>query len=134
MIIRSQTGNFRQFSIFGAQMRVLLPREKTKVAEVIEEVWPAGGQAPLNAHDEMEQLYVILDGRASVVVGDEQGEVTAGDLVFIPRGATHAIQNSGAATLTYLCIDVFRAGLPPGEETWQDHERRIFETFGRASA
>ena len=133
MIIKNQMGMHHEFSLFGAQFRVLLPREKTECTEVLQEIFPPGGEAPLNTHDDMEQLYLILEGQGFVVVGDEQGNVCVGDLVFIPRGMTHAIKNTGIGNLVYLCFDLFPDGYPDEEQTWDAHERVIYEKFGRAS-
>jgi mannose-6-phosphate isomerase-like protein (cupin superfamily) len=129
MILKNKKELYHRFELFGAQFTVLLPREKTECAEVVMEEWPAGGQAPLNRHPDMEQLYYIVAGKAEVVVGDEKGEATAGDLVFIPRDALHAIRNSGEEKLVYLCFDIFPDGFLKGEETWAGHEKLVFEQF-----
>lgn len=130
MILKNQKDVYHTFGLFGAQFTVLLPREKAERTEVVLEEWPPGAEAPLNSHTEMEQLYYIVEGQAQVVVGDEAGEVTAGDLVFIPRGAQHAVKNTGLEKLVYLCFDIFPEGFPRGEETWAGHEKVIFEKFG----
>jgi mannose-6-phosphate isomerase-like protein (cupin superfamily) len=129
MILKNKKDLYHGFELFGAQFTVLLPREKTECAEVISEEWPAGAEAPLNSHPEMEQLYYIVEGQARVVVGDEEAEVTASDMVFIPRGTQHAIKNTGQGKLVYLCFDIFPEGFPEGEETWAGHEAAIFERF-----
>lgn len=36
--------------------------------------------------------YFVLEGRASVVVGDQTAQVSAGDVVFIPAGTWHFIE------------------------------------------
>jgi mannose-6-phosphate isomerase-like protein (cupin superfamily) len=130
MILKNKKALYHGFELFGARFTVLLPREETECAEVILEEWPANSEAPLNRHPDMEQLYYIVTGKAQVVVGDEKGEVTAGDLVFIPRDAPHAISNTGEEKLVYLCFDIFPDGFPEGEETWAGHEKVIFERFG----
>ena len=40
-------------------------------------------------HPNEEQFLFILEGRQWMIVGDEEGLVVAGDLVHVPRGATH---------------------------------------------
>jgi len=129
MIIKNRQGHFHEFDLFEAHFRVLLPREKSEGIEVLEEDWGAGGDAPLLAHAEMEQLYYILSGHGFVTVDDEQGEVEQGDFVFIPRRARHAIKNNGQERLKYLCFDIFPQGYPKGEETWEGHEKTIFKQF-----
>lgn len=38
--------------------------------------------------------YFVLEGKASVVVGDQTAEVSAGDVVFIPAGTWHLIEGN----------------------------------------
>jgi mannose-6-phosphate isomerase-like protein (cupin superfamily) len=130
MILKNEKDLYHRFELFGAQFTVLLPREKAECIEVILEEWSPDAEGPLNSHAEMEQLYYIVEGQAQVVVGEEAGEVTAGDLVYIPRGAQHAIKNTGPGKLVYMCFDIFPEGFPAGEETWVGHEKVVFEKFG----
>jgi mannose-6-phosphate isomerase-like protein (cupin superfamily) len=60
-----------------------------------------GESQPPHRHDP-EQVYVIVRGRGRVRVGDEEREVERGELVFIPPGAVHGIENVGSETLTYV--------------------------------
>jgi mannose-6-phosphate isomerase-like protein (cupin superfamily) len=129
MIIKNRGVQFHEFDLFSAHYRVLLPREKSEAIEVLEETWAAGGEAPILTHEEMEQLYYVVKGRGFVTISDEQGEVDAGDLVFIPRRAPHAIKNVGQGELVYLCFDIFPNGYPQGQERWEDHEKNVFEKF-----
>jgi len=129
VIIKTREGPYREFSLFGARFRVLLPREKSESTEIIEESWPPGSEAPLNVHAEMEQLYFVLSGHAHVIIDNENGELEAGDIALIPRGAHHMVKNVGEEDLRYLCFDIFPSGCPNGEETWEAHERVIFERF-----
>ncbi len=64
------------------------------------DIEPGGGQQP-HSHAP-EQVYVIVRGRGLMAVGPEQREVHAGDLVDVPSGAPHAIQNTGDEVLTYI--------------------------------
>ena len=63
---------------------------------------PPGTQQPLHRHQELEQVYVIVRGRGTMLVGSEQGEVAAGMLVFVPPGTDHAIRNDGTELLSYV--------------------------------
>ena len=130
MIIRNIEDKKHKFEVFGVQMWVLLAREESECTEVLLEEYAPGIESPLNSHEEMEQLYYILRGRGLMTVAGEQAEVKRGDLVLIPRGAQHAVKNTGAQELSYLCFDLFPEGYPKGEETWAGHERTIHEKFG----
>lgn len=61
------------------------------------------------------EVYVILEGRGRMHVGDEQAEVGAGQTVYIPPGAVQHIENVGTGRLTFLCI-VDPAWTPDSEE------------------
>ncbi len=64
------------------------------------EVAPGSRQRP---HDHpSEQVYVITAGRGRMLVGEEEREVGAGDLVYIPSGAVHGIENASEEALTYV--------------------------------
>ena len=45
-----------------------------------------GSQQPLHAHQECEQVYVVVAGRGRMIVGGEEQDVQPGTLVFVPPG------------------------------------------------
>lgn len=48
------------------------------------------------------QIYVITAGRGRMLVGEEEREVSAADLAYIPSGAAHGIENVSEEVLTYV--------------------------------
>jgi quercetin dioxygenase-like cupin family protein len=46
-----------------------------------------------HAHPEAEEIMYILRGRGISGVGDQEFEVSAGDTLWMPRGATHWFYN-----------------------------------------
>ena len=51
----------------------------------------------------LEQVYVVVEGRGLMRVGDEERHVAAGDLVYVPSGTTRGIINtSDRCLLTYV--------------------------------
>ncbi|MGI8902915.1 MAG: cupin domain-containing protein [Solirubrobacteraceae bacterium] len=64
------------------------------------EVAPGGLQRP-HRH-EPQQVYVLLSGRGRMRIDDEERELLAGELVFIPAGAVHGIENTGEEKLVYV--------------------------------
>jgi mannose-6-phosphate isomerase-like protein (cupin superfamily) len=79
----------------------------------------AGSQQPLHAHNDSEQVYVIVQGRGRMTVAGEVEDVRAGTLVFIPAGAEHAIFNPGPGELTYVSATAPPFALPTGEFAYQ---------------
>jgi quercetin dioxygenase-like cupin family protein len=57
---------------------------------VVDGRMPAGDRSPLHRHADEDESFVVLEGRARVLVGDEVRELCAGDTAMIPRGAPHA--------------------------------------------
>ncbi len=71
-----------------------------KLAVTWVDVEPGGRQIPHN-HPEV-QVYVIVAGKGRMLVGDEQKEVGAGELVYVPSNLMHGIENIGEGTLSYV--------------------------------
>lgn len=49
---------------------------------------PAGGVDPQLPHSE-DEVYYVVSGRASILVGEENQEVAAGSLIFVPAQLEH---------------------------------------------
>ncbi len=64
------------------------------------DVAPGGRQIP-HHHPEV-QIYIIVAGRGRMRVGEEQKDVSAGELIHVPSGLTHGIENTGQEVLTYV--------------------------------
>jgi mannose-6-phosphate isomerase-like protein (cupin superfamily) len=60
-----------------------------------------GAQQGRHSHPP-QQTYLITRGSGVMHVGDEDREVGVGDLVYIPSGVEHGIDNTGEETLTYI--------------------------------
>lgn len=50
------------------------------------------------------EVYVIVEGRGRMRVGDEQADVRTGDTIVIPPGEVQSIENIGPNSLVFLCI------------------------------
>ena len=60
-----------------------------------------GSRQRLHYHD-AEQVYLVLEGRGRMRVGGEEREVGHGDLVYIPSGMPHGIENVADEPLEYV--------------------------------
>lgn len=60
-----------------------------------------GSRQRLHDHPS-EQVYVLTSGKGLMRVGEEEQAVAAGDLVYIPSGAIHGIENVSEEMLTYV--------------------------------
>lgn len=61
-----------------------------------------GGGMPLHTNAVEHEQYVLA-GRASITVGDEVHEVTAGDVLYIPAGTPHGYRVV-EAPFEFLCM------------------------------
>src|SRR6478672_6211553 len=63
---------------------------------------PGGGMPPHTNTVEHEQY--VLRGRATIGIGEEQREVSAGDVVYIPAGTPHWYQAHPGEPFEFLCV------------------------------
>lgn len=49
---------------------------------------PAGGTDPQEPHTE-DEIYFVVSGKATLMVGDESFPVHAGSVAFVPKGIDH---------------------------------------------
>ena len=62
-----------------------------------------GGGMPRHTNSVEHEQYV-LRGRALITLGDDQFEVGADDVVFIPAGVPHSYQTIGEEPFEFLCV------------------------------
>ena len=63
-----------------------------------------GQDQKIHAHAGSDKFYMVLSGRAKVVVGSEARDVGAGDLVFAPAGVVHGIVTAHERTVMLVGI------------------------------
>ena len=55
-----------------------------------------------HVHQVQEQVYHVLDGEGMMEIDGERRVVRKHDVVFLPPGAWHSIQNTGLGDLTFI--------------------------------
>jgi mannose-6-phosphate isomerase-like protein (cupin superfamily) len=90
----------------GSEIRPLIDRTTSEITQcsLAEEVLPTGSAVGRHHHTETEEVYYILHGTGRMTVGDEVRDVSTGDAVFIPRGHTHSLENTGQEPMTILLV------------------------------
>ena len=58
----------------------------------------------LHKHKVQEQVYHVLDGEGLMEIGAERRVVRKHDVIYLPPGVEHAIQNSGLSDLVFLVV------------------------------
>jgi quercetin dioxygenase-like cupin family protein len=71
---------------------------------IVEVTCPPRFEAPLHVHHREDEAFWILDGEATLYVGDEVIEVSAGDYAFGPRDVPHRYTVGDAGCqLLFIC-------------------------------
>jgi mannose-6-phosphate isomerase-like protein (cupin superfamily) len=94
--------NLEQPPLVGMSYEFHGEKQGTPFSAYIVDAKPGQGP-PLHTHPYVEVAFII-EGRATITVGDEQREVRAGGIVIIPAGTPHRFVNSGDTTLRQIDI------------------------------
>ncbi len=55
-------------------------------------------------HPHTDEAFYLAEGNATFVLGERELTVTAGSLVFVPRGTAHTVRNSGDTPVRGLIV------------------------------
>jgi mannose-6-phosphate isomerase-like protein (cupin superfamily) len=64
------------------------------------------GRGPALHQHAYEEVFIVEEGRATFTAGDEEREVSAGDIVVVPPNTPHRFVNSGDGPLRQVAIHV----------------------------
>lgn len=57
-------------------------------------------------HEDMQEIFVIVQGEAHITVGEDDATLHRGDTVVIDPREIHEMQNTGAEAVEYLAIGI----------------------------
>lgn len=60
--------------------------------------------APVHIHRKMEEIFYVIEGEVSIMIGSEHIIGKPGDVILIPRGTIHGFSNKGEKTLKILIM------------------------------
>jgi quercetin dioxygenase-like cupin family protein len=86
-----------------ATMQVLISAQEGPHFAMRRFIMEPGGGMP-NHTNTLEHEQYVLRGHATIGIGEEEFEVKAGDVVFIPEGVPHWYQNIGEENFEFLCM------------------------------
>jgi mannose-6-phosphate isomerase-like protein (cupin superfamily) len=86
---------------FGKGFRVLPGNRRSQAAEMVIPPGDAEGD-PRNRHRGADQWLFVVEGTASALVNGRRHRLSAGSLIFIPKGERHEIKNTGRGLLRTL--------------------------------
>lgn len=81
---------------------ILVPRDITETIEVGLVRLSPGSSHPLGCHDDEEEVYLVLEGKALLKLGDEEREVEAGTAIYVPRNVPHQMTCISDQDLAYV--------------------------------
>jgi len=85
--------------------KVVSLEDGIKGFEVVISEMEEGGLGLPHVHEDFEQVMYILEGRMYVEINGEQGELTAGHVVWIPKNTLHEAKNIGPGPLRLVVIN-----------------------------
>ena len=68
------------------------------------DTYAPGGVTPSHSHPDREKVFMVLDGRARLTVGDESRVLDPGGLAFVPVGVPHGFENEGQGNLRIMQV------------------------------
>ncbi len=68
------------------------------------DTYAPGGITVLHSHPDREKVFLVLDGRARLTIGDEERILDPGGLGFVPVGVTHGFENVGDRNLRIMQV------------------------------
>lgn len=66
----------------------------------------AGKSFARHHHESMDEIFIILSGKAKIKINNESSLVEATDTVYIPQQAEHEMKTIGAKDLEYIAIGI----------------------------
>ncbi len=65
-------------------------------------ILPSGKSVPYHYHKNRESILLILSGQAVELYEDKEYPIEAGDVIFIPAGAKHAVINRSDQEIRFM--------------------------------
>jgi len=90
--VGSQNRNFRRVLHTGQRMQLVVMS------------LPPGGEIGAETHAHVEQMIFVQNGKGRAWIGDSVRTITTGDVVVVPAGARHNVQNDGKDPLQLYTV------------------------------
>jgi len=94
--------NIEQLPFVGMSYEFHGYKEGAPISAYIVNAQPGQGP-PLHTHPYVEVIF-MLEGRATVTLGDETREVSAGAIAVVPANTPHRFVNSGESVLRQIDV------------------------------
>jgi quercetin dioxygenase-like cupin family protein len=124
----------------GALVRILLDQKRTGGRfSMGRSTFPAGSASPVYVHGKEDEAIVLLRGSAIYWVGEHRYDVSAGDVVLVPRGVSTAHRMTADTEILVVTTpggleELFRQAGRDVSQPRPDGWRISFDTLVRAAA
>ena len=81
-------------SLFNGLVVKTSPKAGTEGSILVEQTFPKGADTILHVHDQGDELFYVVSGKGSAILGDETSAIAVGDVIFVRRGGIHLIRNA----------------------------------------
>ncbi len=99
--------NYQKINASGNERVELHDRIGLTGAEISVNFMPAGGCVPfVHAHKQNEEIYIILEGRGSMILDGETVPLEKNDFLRVSPAARRQIFAAADSDLRYVCIQV----------------------------
>lgn len=95
----------------GVFKKVLLDQKDLIKGQVMMVNWarlPGGASFRQHYHEDMDEVFVLVEGIARMRVGDETVLMEKGDAVLVPMKKTHRMVNPGTKDVEYVVFGISR--------------------------
>lgn len=93
----------------GALKKVLFKKPEILAGRIEMVNWskiPTGKAFKPHYHEDMDEVFIILTGKAKIKVGDEEEILKQGDAVIISMGKVHEMKNIGQEDVDYIAMGI----------------------------
>ena len=93
----------------GVLKKVLLEKADLQPGRIQMVNWASlavGRQFARHYHEDMQEIFIIVQGEAEITVGTETVTLHRGDAVVIDPREVHQMQNAGTEVVEYLAIGI----------------------------
>lgn len=67
---------------------------------------PPGKSFRRHYHEDMEEVFVMIEGEARIRVDEEEAVISRGDSVLVPARSTHKMFNDTSSDVIYLVVGI----------------------------
>lgn len=95
----------------GVLKQVLLRRDDLAPGRIQMVNWATllpGKSFRAHQHEDMEEIFIMLNGKVEITIGDEREIVEKGDTVVVPEASVHVVKNLTDKEVSYIAIGVVR--------------------------